>query len=89
MRDDLKDWRYYLFETHNAFCILDGGNLNVKDFRDFFHDIPMYVLLHRHTGYVRTFLTYLVIHLHFSRSLVLYFYNKYLAFREVVIDIRK
>ncbi len=86
VRDDLKDWRYYLFEAHNAFSILNGGNLSMKAFREFFHDLPMSVLLHRHTGYVRTFLTCLVIHLHLSRIIVINFYNNYLAFRRVIID---
>lgn len=89
VRDELKDWRYYLFEVHNAFTILSGGSLSMKAFRVFFHDIPMSVLLHRHTGCVRTFLTCLVVHMHFSRTLAIYFYNKYLAFREFVIDTKK
>ena len=86
VKKDLKDWQYYLFEAHHAFSILDGGSLNMKFFREFFHDIPMSVLLHPHTGYVRTFLTCLVIHLHFSRNLVIDFYNNYLAFRENAME---
>lgn len=88
VRDELKDWRYYLFETHNAFSILNGGSMKMKDFREFFHDIPLSVLLHRHTGYVRTFLTCLVIHLHFTKYLVIRFYNSYLAFRQKVMDLK-
>lgn len=88
VRNDLKDWRYYLFETHNAFSILNGGSMKMKDFREFFHDIPLSVLLHRHTGYVRTFLTCLVIHLHFNKYLVIRFYNSYLAFRQMMIDLK-
>lgn len=83
VKQDLKNWQYYLFEAHNAFSILDGGSMNTKAFRTFFHDIPMSVLLHRHTGYVRTFLTYLVIHLHLSRISVIRFYHHYLYFRKI------
>jgi glycosyltransferase involved in cell wall biosynthesis len=86
LKNDLKNWQYYLFEVHNAFSILNGGNMSMKAFRDFFHDIPMSVLLHRHTGYVRTFLTCLAVHLHFSRSIVIRFYNNYISFRQVIID---
>lgn len=86
VRNDLKDWRYYLFEVDNAFSILNGGSMKMKDFREFFHDIPMSLLFHRHTGYVRTFLTCLVIHLHFSRNIVIRFFNKFLSFRQFVIN---
>ena len=88
VRHDLKNWQYYLFEAHHAFSIMDGGSLNMKVFREFFNNIPMSVLLHPHTGYVRTFLTILVIHLHFSRNLMINFYNNYLAFRENAIEAR-
>ena len=88
VKNDLKDWRYYLFEAHNAFSILNGGSLKMKDFRAFFHDIPLSVLLHRHTGYVRTFLTCLVIHLHFNKYLVIRFYDTYLTFRQMMIDLK-
>ncbi len=83
--NDLKNWQYYLFEVHNAFSILNGGSMNIKEFRTFFHDIPMSVLLHPHTGYVRTFLTCLVIHLHLSRNVVIRFFNHFLAFRQMII----
>lgn len=86
VRNDLKNWLYYLFEVHNAFSILDQGSMSMKDFRKFFHDIPLSLLLHSHTGYVKTFLTCLVIHLHFSCNLVIRFYKNYLALRKVVID---
>ncbi len=86
--NDLKNWRYYLFEVHHAFSILDGGSLSMKDFREFFHNIPMSVLLHRHIGYVRTFLTCLAIHLHFSRKLLVCFYNSYFTFRQIIIDLK-
>ncbi|MBP5771648.1 MAG: glycosyltransferase family 2 protein [Bacteroidaceae bacterium] len=89
VKEELKNWQYYLFEAHNAFSILDGGSMSMKAFREFFHDIPMSVLLHRHTGYVRTFLTCLVVHLHFSRDLVIRSYNNYLAFRQMVINTKQ
>ena len=86
VKDNLKNWQYYLFEVQNAFSILQGGSLGKKVFRKFFHDIPMSVVLHCHTGYVRTFLTCLVIHLHFNRNFVIHFYNSYLSFRQMIID---
>ena len=89
VKDDLKNWQYYLFEVHNAFSILNGGSLSMKTFREFFHDIPMSVLLHRHTGYVSTFLTCLVVHLHFSRNLVVRFFYLFLASRQMIINIKE
>lgn len=79
-----KDWRYYIFEAHTAYGIIDKGSMADNDLRAFFNGLPSGLLLHPHAFYAWTFWAISVVRWHLPQRIVRCLYKYYRTSRHAV-----
>lgn len=77
----LKNWQYQLFEVNNAADIMKEGGMADAEFKQFFADIPLSLLLHHHRHYFSTLLLLLAIHTPLRRIDASRIHRLYMNFR--------
>lgn len=83
-----KNWQFRRFEVNNAFAIIMFGDMPDNEFRKFFSDIPITLLLHPHRRYIISFLVYFSIHKFFSQRTARSIYCSYMKLRHFATCIK-
>lgn len=68
--ENMKDWRYYMFEVRLAYNLLRRDCMSDNEFREFFSSLSLITLIHPHKNYIKSLCVYLVLYLHFKQATI-------------------